>query len=61
MECLANGRNLAGHGFPEVTRIARSVPAYQLVYSRFEQLDSYIEELFSGKPGQTSEVSGTDG
>jgi hypothetical protein len=61
MECLANGRNLAGHGFPEVTRIARSVPAYQLVYSRFEQLDSCIEELLGRMPGQAGEVSGTDG
>jgi hypothetical protein len=35
---LINARNLPENGFPEVLRLARSVPAFRLVYSDFEQL-----------------------
>jgi hypothetical protein len=35
---LINARNLPENGFPEVVRLARSLPAYQLIYSDFEQL-----------------------
>jgi hypothetical protein len=45
MECLVNARNLPGHGFSEVARLARVVPACALRYSRFEQLETRIEDL----------------
>jgi hypothetical protein len=45
MQCLVNARNLAGHGFEEVARLARRVPTYALRYSRFEDLGARIEEL----------------
>jgi hypothetical protein len=32
MEVLVNARALAGHGFPDVARLVRAVPAYDLVY-----------------------------
>jgi hypothetical protein len=35
---LINARNLPENGFPEVLRLARSIPAFRLVYSDFEQL-----------------------
>jgi hypothetical protein len=45
MECLVNARNLPGHGFPEIARLARVAPAYRLRYSRFEQIERQIETL----------------
>ncbi len=45
MECLVNARNLPGHGFGEVTRLARSVRAYALHYSSFNQLGAEFEGL----------------
>jgi hypothetical protein len=45
MECLVNARNLPDHGFAEVARLARNVPAHMLHYSRFEDLGTRIEEL----------------
>ncbi len=35
---LINARNLPDHGFPEVLRLARQIPAFSLAYSDFEQL-----------------------
>jgi len=35
---LINARNLPDHGFPEVLRLARTIPAFRLAYSDFEQL-----------------------
>ncbi|MFN8459220.1 MAG: hypothetical protein U0401_31985 [Anaerolineae bacterium] len=46
MQCLLNARNLPEHGFPEVTRLIRQVPAYHLGYSHFGQLEGQIEQLF---------------
>jgi hypothetical protein len=46
MECLINARNLAEHGFPQVTRLVRATPAYELVYGGFEQIEGVIEGLF---------------
>ena len=43
MEGLVNARNLAHHGFPDVTRLVREVPAYALSYSRFSQLSPWLE------------------
>jgi hypothetical protein len=47
MQCLINARNLSGHGFPEVTRLARSVPAYKMTYSSFAQIESQIDLLLA--------------
>lgn len=45
MQCLVNARNLPEHGFPEVVRLAKTAPAYQMSYSNFDQLDGYLETL----------------
>ena len=45
MECLLNARNLSDHGFAEVTRLARSVPAYEMRYAELEQLDPNLHVL----------------
>lgn len=45
MGCLANARNLDGHGFHEVARLARTVPAYRLTYSRFDQLAGLLDTV----------------
>lgn len=41
MGCLVNARNLDGHGFPEVTRLAKHVPAFELRYGTLAQLDDW--------------------
>ncbi|MBN1148029.1 MAG: hypothetical protein JXA78_12295 [Anaerolineales bacterium] len=46
MECLINARNLEEHGFPQVTRLARTTPAYELAYGGFGQIEGVIEALF---------------
>lgn len=38
MGCLINARNLDRYGFPEVTRLVRQVPAYELRYGSVGQL-----------------------
>jgi hypothetical protein len=47
MGCHVNARNLAGHGFPEVVKLCRKVPACRLTYGSFEQLtgtmDTFLE------------------
>jgi hypothetical protein len=45
MECLVNARNLPGHGFSEAARLARTVPAYGLRYSQFDQIQAQVEAL----------------
>lgn len=45
MECLVNARNLADHGFSEITRLTRAVPAYKLSHAGFDQIGIYIEGL----------------
>lgn len=45
MECLVNARNLAHHGFPEIARHARSVPACRLTYSSFVQLKPWLRTM----------------
>jgi len=42
MESLINARNLPNHGFTEVARLVRSVPAYSLTYSSFGQLQPWF-------------------
>lgn len=45
MQCLVNARNLPGHGFSEITRLARTLPAYSLHYTHFEEIGPQIERL----------------
>lgn len=48
MGCNVNGRNLAGHGFARVTRLASSAPACRVAYSRFEDLAAVLPKLLAG-------------
>jgi len=45
MQCLINARNLPDHGFPEITRLARWVPAYKMIYASFSQVEPHIAAL----------------
>ncbi|MGA8261627.1 MAG: hypothetical protein WB783_15555 [Arenicellales bacterium] len=45
VECLVNGRNIANHGFDQVSRIVRDVPAYTLHYTGFKTLPSLLGEI----------------
>ena len=49
MECLINARNLDDHGFGEVVRLARSVPAYRLRYGDCGQLRGALREIGLGE------------
>ncbi len=49
MRCLVNARNLPNHGFDEIALLARTVPAYKLTYSHFEQIGDQIETLLNGR------------
>ncbi len=50
MTCNVNGRNLVGHGFPLVARIARAVPAVRLVYGSFQGLDELLDRWLATLP-----------
>ena len=50
MQCLINARNLADHGFPEITRLTKSVPAYKMSYASFEQIGDRIETILRSLP-----------
>ena len=45
MACDVNGRNLADHGFGQLMAVARSAPAYRLVYGGFDGLEVTIAAL----------------
>ena len=45
VKCLVNGRNLLNHGFDEISRIAKQVPAYNLSDSGFDVLPSLLREV----------------
>ena len=45
VECLVNGRNIANHGFDQVSRIVRDVPAYALHYTGFKTLPKLLGEV----------------
>jgi hypothetical protein len=45
MQCLINARNLAEHGFPHVIKLARSIPAFQMVYSDFSAVEQTVESI----------------
>jgi hypothetical protein len=55
MQCLVNARNLPGHGFPEVTRLARRVPAYKMSYAHFNQLGECVESVLQSALPQAPE------
>lgn len=46
MACDVNARNFTDHGFQQVTRIARSTPAYQVTYSSFQGIEDALRDLF---------------
>lgn len=45
VECLVNGRNIPNHGFDQVSRIVRDVPAYVLHYTGFKTLPGLLGEI----------------
>lgn len=45
MSGLINARNLPGHGFSEVARLARAIPGARLGYGAFSQIDGWVEQL----------------
>ena len=45
METLVNARNLPGHGFDEVARVAGLAPGYRLEYAGFRPLAEPLERL----------------
>ena len=47
MKCLVNARNLAEHGFPQISRLAKTVPAYQMTYADFGQVAARLERLLT--------------
>jgi len=44
--CLINARNLVQNGFPEVLRVARAVPAWQLIYGDHQQVQEFFDNRF---------------
>jgi hypothetical protein len=42
IDTVVNARNLPDHGMPELARLARLVPAQQLIYSNFAQLTDHL-------------------
>jgi len=52
MACNVNGRNLADHGFGQLMAVARSAPAYRLVYGSFAGLEETIAALLPARPDQ---------
>ncbi len=46
MKFLVNARNLTEHGFPEIARLVREVPAFKLRYSSFQQVEAHLAEIF---------------
>lgn len=47
MGCNVNGRNLVGHGFARVTRLAVATPAHRIAYSRFDDLAAILPQLLA--------------
>lgn len=45
VECLVNGRNIPNHGFDQVSRIVRDVPAYVLHYTGFSTLPGLLGDI----------------
>lgn len=47
MAGLLNARNLPGHGFAEVTRLARAIPGSRLEYGTFSQLGEWTAQVLT--------------
>jgi hypothetical protein len=47
MTCDVNARNLVDHGFRQLVELARSTPAYQIVYSSFAEFNELLPDLFA--------------
>ncbi|HHB76536.1 MAG TPA: glycosyltransferase, partial [Desulfobulbus sp.] len=45
MGCHVNARNLPGHGFAEVVKLCRQVPACRLIYGSFQQLENRLDSF----------------
>jgi hypothetical protein len=45
MQTLVNARNLPEHGFSEITRLVRHIPAYVMRYGSFDQITHSVEQL----------------
>ncbi len=43
MGCHVNARNLPGHGFTDVVKLCRQVPACRLTYGSFQQLENSLD------------------
>lgn len=48
MGFLVNARNLPNHGFSFISQFAQSLPAYDLTYSSFKQLDTHLDQILAG-------------
>ena len=46
MKCLVNARNLPEHGFPQISRLAKTAPAYHMTYADFDPIEAQLEDLF---------------
>jgi len=57
MECLVNARNLPGHGFTDMARLARQVPAWSVEYSDLEALRDTVLELLDQPEGASPAAS----
>lgn len=49
ISCLINARNLEGHGFADVTRLAKEVPAFQVTYGNLVQVDEWLRDASQPK------------
>lgn len=49
MGCDVNGRNLADHGFRQLMEVAKSAPAYRVVFNSFAGLEHELDTLLTGK------------
>jgi hypothetical protein len=51
MACLVNARNLHDHGFDEVARLCRSVPAYVMEYGEMAKMPDALQGILAaGRP-----------
>ena len=51
MACNVNARNLPDHGFRRLVQLARSAPAFQIVYSSFSEFNEFLPDLFAQVSG----------
>ncbi|MDM8529236.1 hypothetical protein QUF58_13655 [Anaerolineales bacterium HSG24] len=57
MQTVINARNLPQHGFFQVTRLAKTVPAIKLRYGSFDQLGQQIERYLESLPLLSDEMT----